>query len=327
MNDSPAIKPYAAPREAWIVSCYYNPLRFRSRRRNFDLFAAQLRRSKAQFLIVECAFGDDDFELEPAADLLQMRARDVLWQKERLLNLAEKLLPPSARYVIWLDADVLFENSDWIGQTVKVLQKNPICQPFARCVRLHRNQFEPDATNREIWPSFAFVHNTNRELAASDNFDLHGHTGFAWAARREIFGELGLYDRAIAGTADHLMAHAAVGAIKHDCIKRAFLSEAIKTNFARWGTEFARLVNGQVGFVPGELRHLWHGELKNRRYLDRTRELSKLNFDPLIDLVTNENGLFEFAATRDDLRIWMRDYFSRRLEDEAALESAEFVTI
>jgi hypothetical protein len=149
---------------------------------------------------------------------------------------------------------------------------------------------------------------------------LHGHTGFAWAARREIFGEIGLYDRAIAGTADHLMAHAATGQIEHACIERAFFGDSIKAHFSRWGKRFFEVVRGNLGFVEGDIYHLWHGELKNRRYLERTRELSRLNFNPSTDLIVNRHNLYEFVPERDDLRFWMREYFRHRLEDEAAVE-------
>lgn len=313
--------PYQAHDEAWIISCYYNPLGFRSRRRNFDIFRVQLERSGVRHLIIECAFGGEEFVLS-GANIIKLRARDVLWQKERLLNLAERLLPRDARYVIWLDADILFQNPKWIKQTVKTLQNTVICQPFSRCVRLFPGQLQPSAENTEIWESFAFVVNSNPIKGASDNFDLHGHTGFAWAARREIFSEIGLYDRAIAGTADHLMAHAALNQINHPCIERAFFSDAIKEHFGRWGKKFNQIVQNKIGFVEGEVWHLWHGELKNRRYLDRTRELSRLGFDPLTDLIINEHGLFEFAAHREDLRLWMTNYFRQRLEDEAVEENA-----
>jgi glycosyltransferase involved in cell wall biosynthesis len=314
-------KSYLAHPEAWVISCYYNPLRFESRARNFEIFYRQLLDSNVPFLIVECAFGNEKFTLPERRNIIKVRAQDVLWQKERLLNLAERLLPPGAKYVIWLDADVLFANCRWIPETVEVLQNEMICQPFARCVRLAPGQMQPDASNREIWESFAFVRKTDAEKAASTNFDLHGHTGFAWAARREIFSETGLYDRAIAGTADHLMAHAAAGQIEHACIERAFFNDSIKAHFNRWGKKFFAVVGGKLGFVEGDIYHLWHGELKNRRYLERTQELSRLNFNPSTDLIVNRHNLYEFVAERDDLRFWMREYFSRRLEDEAAVEN------
>ena len=46
------------------------------------------------------------------------------------------------------------------------------------------------------------------KLAESLWFDIHGHTGFAWGARREVLDQVPLFDRAIVGTADHIIAHA-----------------------------------------------------------------------------------------------------------------------
>lgn len=315
--------PYIAYREAWIISCYYNPLGFASRARNFEIFYRKLSESKVPFLIIECAFGNEGFSpaTENLRNIIRVRARDVLWQKERLLNLAERLLPPTAKYVIWLDADILFTNRNWIGETIESLQTNMICQPFARCVRLMPGQMQPDTSNREIWESFARVWNIDERKAASTHFDEHGHTGFAWAARRELFAEIGLYDCAIAGTADHLMAHAAVGKFNHECIERAFFSDSIKTHFSRWGKRFYEITGGKIGYVEGDIYHLWHGELKNRRYLERTRELSLIGFDPAIDLKVNQHNIYEFAPERDDLRRWMREYFRCRQEDETETEN------
>jgi hypothetical protein len=315
-------KNYSTHPQAWIVSCYYNPLRFQSRARNFEIFYRRLRDSNVPFLIVECAFGGEHFSLPESKNIIRVRARDVLWQKERLLNLAERLLPPDAKYVIWLDADILFTNRNWIQETVEILQTKMLCQPFARCVRLSPGQMRPAADNGECWESFCAIWNNDAQKAASEHFDAHGHTGFAWAARRELFSETGLYDRAIAGTADHLMAHAATGNIDHACIRRAFFSDEIRTHFGRWGKRFFELVRGEIGYVEGDIHHLWHGELANRRYLERTRELSRLNFNPSKDLTVNPHNIYEFAPERDDLRGWMRDYFRRRMEDEAVAESA-----
>jgi hypothetical protein len=37
----------------------------------------------------------------------------VLWQKERLLNLAIKSVPLYVKNIAWLDCDVIFDRSDW----------------------------------------------------------------------------------------------------------------------------------------------------------------------------------------------------------------------
>ena len=56
-------------------------------------------------ITVECAFGAEPFELGPSPSVIQVRGRDVMGMKERLLNLAIERLPPHVTKVAWVDAD------------------------------------------------------------------------------------------------------------------------------------------------------------------------------------------------------------------------------
>lgn len=58
------------------------------------------------------ALDECDHELSQveAEILVQLRSTPVLWQKERLLNLAHQYLPGSVEYVAWLDCDLIFES-------------------------------------------------------------------------------------------------------------------------------------------------------------------------------------------------------------------------
>jgi hypothetical protein len=75
-------------------------------------------------VVVELAFGDAPFELRPEDGdrVIQLRASAVLWQKERLLSIAREHLPPECDKVVWLDADVLFENDGWVARTSELLE-------------------------------------------------------------------------------------------------------------------------------------------------------------------------------------------------------------
>lgn len=42
--------------------------------------------------------------------------RHVLWQKERLLNLAIDSLPADVDAVAWLDADLIWFNHGWVEE-------------------------------------------------------------------------------------------------------------------------------------------------------------------------------------------------------------------
>ena len=95
----------------WTIAAYFNPCGYKSRLDNYERFREQL---KTPLLTVELAF-EEPFELEPtAADILiQRRGESVMWQKERLLNIALDHLPAECEAVAWLDCDVLFSRADW----------------------------------------------------------------------------------------------------------------------------------------------------------------------------------------------------------------------
>src|SRR5262249_31410323 len=144
-------------------------------------------------LTVECAFCDDGFELPAAPDVLRVRGRDVMWQKERLLNAALPHLPPECVAVAWLDGDVLFQREDWALQTRSLLERVPLVQPFDQAIRLPRGVLVYDGVG-DVYDGFAATYARQPQRLLRGDFAAHGHTGFAWAARRELVERHGLYD-------------------------------------------------------------------------------------------------------------------------------------
>lgn len=304
----------------WVITCYFNPLDYATRRCNYEVFAAALQQAGLPWLTVECVFPGQEFTLPAAPHVLRVRARAVLWQKERLLNLAIGALPATCRAVAWLDADVLFANARWAVETLAALEQRALVQLFSECVRL-RPGCLTDGGEAERWPGFGYVATQRPETIRAGHFDAHGHTGFAWAARRELLGQHGLYDACIAGAGDHLIAHAACGDWESPCIERLMPeSPAQQRHFINWAQPFAAATGGQVGYVNGQLLHLWHGEFQQRRYARRHQELARLGFNPFTDLRLGANGCWEWAQTRPELTAWFHHYFKSRQEDEECQE-------
>ena len=50
----------------WVITCYFNPLRYESRFRNYLSFAQGLRRQNVNLLTVELAASDDQAHLSEA---------------------------------------------------------------------------------------------------------------------------------------------------------------------------------------------------------------------------------------------------------------------
>src|SRR5579863_3245032 len=101
--------------DLWAITCYFNPAGYRRRLANYRLFREHLI---VPLVTIELAYeGNFALDDEDAEILVRLRGKDILWQKERLLNIALNALPNSCRKVAWLDCDIIFGANDWHLQT------------------------------------------------------------------------------------------------------------------------------------------------------------------------------------------------------------------
>lgn len=298
-----------------VITTYFNPCGYATRRRNYDLFVEGMRRAGVPCITVECAFGDAPFELPQSLDVIQIRSRTLLWQKERLLNLAASWLPPSCRYVGWFDCDILFDEPDWVFHLERVLGTYKVAQVWESCLRLEQGNVAGDQP--DIAYSFAATMQRKPSLLNAGRYDAHGHTGYGWAMRREIFDEVGLYESAVSGSADHFMAHAIFGDYNF-CITNALKRDPRQiAHLKAWGDRFHALVQNSLGVLPGQIRHLWHGDAVDRRYFLRMHEITDLGFDPWTDLQIDPGAPLEWAPSmnKPGLKEYFANYFASRRED------------
>ena len=300
----------------WVITSYFNPARYQNKRDNFDRFMAGMKEVGANVLVVEMAFGESPFELEAGDHVVQFRGDGLMWQKERLLNVAASRLPESCTKIGWFDADIVFKEPDWLQRTSEALDRYVVIQPFSHGVRLPRDNRD-DGTG-ELDESFASVFVRNPSVCRIGQWNAHGHTGYAWAARREFFEECGLYEACLPGNADHLMAHAfSAGMAKSPCMPHAFAgAPKYGEHFFRWGVRARELIDGKMGVVQGRILHLWHGELDDRAYFARQHQFRKLGFDPDRDLTTDEGGMLAWTDQAPAaIKTWCSDLFTGRNED------------
>ena len=306
---------YKSPKNLWVVTTYYNPSGYRTRRDNLNKFLSRIIESRMNWLLVECAFGGDPFTLSESQNVLRVRAEDVMWQKERLLNIAIRALPDTCSKIVWIDCDILFENANWAAMTAELLDVYPVVQPFDAVIRLPRHHSYYHGIG-EIYQGFGTCYSREPGAVTTGKYGLHGHTGVAWAAQRDLIESHGLYDKCIVGGGDDLMAHAFCGDWESACLTRstggnkAHLADAVE-----WCRQIYPDVRARVAFVHGYAMHLWHGEIENRRYYFRHFELSELGFNPAVDLINGASGCWAFRKERNDLRAWFSRYFEDRRED------------
>lgn len=310
--------PYEKANELWVITVYYNPCGYKSRRSTYDAFIYTMRQSGINVLTIECAFGDDSFDLPELQEVIKIRSSSLLWQKERLINIGAAYLPKSCMYVAWIDCDVVFENQNWARETCELLSEScTVVQLWETCLRLGKGDLLPNNPDRAV--SFAAV--TTKDISTLDcgRYDKHGHTGYAWAMRREIFDSVGLYEHAVSGSADHFMAHALYGQYGF-CVENALKYDPKQIrHLERWGDMFYAHTQGKLGTVSGEILHLWHGVHERRDYFRRMWKITEYGYNPDTDLLTIPGRPLEWQSHvhthKPRLVSYFAEYFASRQED------------
>jgi len=61
--------------------------------------------------------------------------------------------------------------------------------------------------------------------------------------------------------------------------------------------------------------------MAHRHYLARHEELAAFGFDPLTDIAVDAGGCWRWATEKQELHDYLREYFGRRFEDGANVET------
>lgn len=302
------------------MTSYFNPVHYHHRLANYRIFRARLN---VPLIAVELAYGPD-FELgdDAAEILIRLRATDVMWQKERLLNIALKTLPVTCRKVAWLDCDIVFAGQDWAPEVSRLLDHFKLLQVFSRA-----HHMPADVEGFDLRPETAEFTRASAVSAIAGGLpaaqclgeDVMGgqfafSRGYAWAARRELLDSVCLYDGNVIGGGDRAMACAAFG-LANEAARVHTMTDSHRRHYLAWAGQFHKAVGGAVGFADCDLFHLWHGEMKNRRATERHSRLSAFDFDPSTDIATDANGCWQWASAKPDLHAYVREYFTQRKED------------
>lgn len=304
-----------------VITSYFNPMRSRRRVANYRTFRSRLN---APLLTVELSF-DGRFELTPsdADHLIQLSGGDIMWQKERLLNIALGAVPGDVEDVAWIDCDLVFESGDWPQVAKQALKSDNVIQLFSEVRYLDRcstdklelnsipNLVRSSAGSKLRDGEFKDVCLV-RAVSTGKRMGPWPANGFAFAAKKSIICNTKLYDHGVLDGNDILFLCAIYGEfeIAMDRLKQ---NDVQRRHYVEWARRAQESFGGRVGFIPGTIYHLWHGDLTNRNYM-RRHELM-VGFDPYRDIRLATSGAWLWSDPQAELARNVKDYFRKRKED------------
>jgi hypothetical protein len=168
-----------------------------------------------------------------------------------------------------------------------------------------------DENAMSIFSSFGFQYSKGKKYGGiGPNF---WHPGFAWAMTRKAYERTGgLYELSILGSGDHNMAQSLIKNGRNSV--NNLVTEEYKNSVINWQE---KAINLRLGYVPGVIRHHFHGSKKNRKYSERWQIIIKHLYNPKLYVEKNKDGLLiPSKECPQGLLDDIMEYFKERNEDE-----------
>lgn len=315
-----------------IVTCHFNPCGYRAPVENWWRWFESLP-PDVPVTSVELSF-DGVFKTDSSIKLHGTVEKNCMWQKEALLNIAIKSLPPEIDRVAWIDADIIYPDHSWVEQANRLLDKHSMVQLFNRVQFLARNGTAARSNPGAIYQSSRPVAVRKGKVAVrSQGVGERGRLktekavgkrrtkrrrvscspGGAWAAHRDVV-DVGLYDRCIVGAGDTILLHASRGRFDNGDGRR--YAPQHRRDWLRWAPGWWMNVRSRIGHLDVPVKHLWHGDSKHRQYGTRPSILVTHRYDPCKHVQYNADGVLEWTdAAPESFRLQLRRYFMNRRED------------
>ena len=268
--------------------------------------------------VVEFAYGNQKFIITDSKNKrhLQIRIDTPIWHKENMINCGVRaLLPSTWKAFAWIDADIEFESTTWALDTLKILNgSKDIVQLFSHALDMDKHK-KP----MTVFSSFTYQY-CNEKKYGGKGLE-YWHPGYAWACTRKAYEKMGgLYEYGILGSSDNIMALSLIGNGLKAIDKNS--TDGYKQTVEEFQTKVKYF---RMGYIPGVIKHHFHGSKKNRKYTERWQILVNHMYDPLTHLDIEKtisicNVLKPSSSCSKELISDIYHYFAERNEDEGYLE-------
>ena len=301
-----------------VITVISNPCNYNIRYKLAKEFIERMNlENNILFYVVELTYGSQPFMVTNFENKkhLQIRTNShPLWHKENLVNLGIKyLLPTDWKAVAWIDSDIEFENPHWVEDTLKILNNgNDFIQLFTHAIDM-------DDKNEIIntFTGFGYQYCKKFKKGLDKNY---WHPGFAWSCNRKAYDKIGkLFDEAILGSGDNIMSHCFIKKGEKS-LKKGMSDEYIKY-VESYQSKFEGL---NVGYIPGNIRHYFHGKKENRNYYGREDILINNQYNPHTFIIYDNVGLIRPSNNCPKKFLdEIMNYFQSRNEDELISEESQ----
>lgn len=279
-----------------FITSYFNFIDSYKIKQNYINFR---KKFPYNIITIELALPHQKFFIDDSIKI-HCETNQILWQKERCLNIALDNLSNNIDSIAWIDADLILHNDNFLNDADYTLSNHKVAQIFERVFE------NPNINSTHNTLSFAKDH------IEGHNLD-YAAIGFGWAMRKEVL-EYGFYDSDILGNSDCLQLISWLGIWNHRLIQQ--LTPKHRLHYLQWAIKSFNIVNGDIGCIKGDIEHMYHGNMLNRKYVTRSQILTNNSYDPDLDIRVDTNKLYSLSIDKLTLQNEIFNYFMDRKDDE-----------
>jgi hypothetical protein len=295
-----------------VIIVISNPCQFAKRYILCKEFIKRIEEEEehVQLFIVEMIYPNQRFIITNSKNKnhLQLKTNIPIWHKENMINLGVKyLLPKDYKAFAWIDADIEFESTSWALDTLKILNGcKDVVQLFSHAVDMDK-----DKNTMNIFNSFGYCF-SKQKMYTTKGRD-YWHPGYAWAITRKAYEKSnGLYEFGILGSGDNIMALSLINKVEN--ILNYNYHEDYKNSILEYQKNIKNL---RLGYVPGVIRHHYHGSKVDRKYTERWQILIINQYSPLKHITYDPKGiLITTEEFTEQFKTDILNYFKERKEDD-----------
>ena len=270
----------------------FNPANSKRIIMNYLYMIEKIKLAKIPYYVIELVFENKTPEISEAYHVYTDKYG---FYKEQLFRLLEKKIPSKYTKLCFLDADLIFLNTDWYNETSELLDAFNIVHPYKNC-------FDIDLTFTKFSSRMRL---SLTLLGGSLNFDRF-HSGFGFAFQREWYNQIGFFDYAILGAGYVVSSFKFLNLGECPYVNIYYNSNYYK----QFDKKF--IDNPSISFTDGTVYHLFHGPKLSRQYGSRFDILPKKHKIEEY-LSENENNLTEFKDYQ--INQLVKKYFLMRSDD------------
>lgn len=284
-----------------VATCFYNFAGYKQPARNLRRFIRSMRSQGAPVYGVELIL-DGDMPVTTGQhgwSQLVVSPAAVMWQKEKLINAAVASVPDAYDAIAWIDCDIQMLRPNWKALAESALKSHAFVQLY----------------DNALWTGEDGSLIAQRTACIKQPDYSKSHAGFAWAAKRAFFEQIGLYDLCVSGAGDIAFASAACNRVmppqKLDSLPGGDSYEEWKARVVEYVKQ-----HGRPSSIKNTVVHEWHGDLKNRDHQSRHFGMNTvIPEEHLID----RGPFYEWSESAPPAaRRSVNRVFQRRLEDGQA---------